>query len=510
MSENVLELSNIVKRFPGVLANDHVNLTLKKGEVHALLGENGAGKTTLMNITYGIYKMDEGTIYVNGKKAEITSPHRAMEYGIGMIQQHFSLVPSFSVAENIALGLREAQILPKVELVGKKVKTLAEKFGLSIDPDSRIWQLSAGEQQRVEILKLLYINAHIMILDEPTAILTPQEAKNLFKTIREMVKFGASVIFISHKLNEVLEISDRITVMRHGKVVDTIPKSEANERILAKKMVGREVVLKVSKDPPKPKEVELEVKNLWAKGDKGLYAVRNVNLEVKAGEILGIAGVAGNGQRELAESIYGLRRYTGKVKIEGEMVKPLNVVSRIKKGVAYIPQDRKGVALCGGLPLYYNLFLKRPFRVPEFYLNPYLFNLARLKNPSRQLVNEYLISTSSVNLEAKYLSGGNMQKVVLARELSLNPKLIIAVHPTRGLDVGAMEFVYKTLLRARSNGAAILLIAGDLEEIFTLSDRVAVLYEGEIVGYSKPDESHLEEIGLMMAGVRRDKSENKS
>ncbi len=503
MSDIVLKLSGIVKSFPGVLANDHVDFTLKRGEVHALLGENGAGKTTLMNITYGIYKPDEGEIYVNDKRVEITSPHRAMEYGIGMIQQHFSLVPSFSVAENIALGLKESKILPKIDLVRKKVKTLAERFGLDVNPDSRIWQLSAGEQQRVEILKLLYMSAQIMILDEPTAILTPQEAANLFKTIKEMVKYGASVIFISHKLKEVLEISDRITVMRHGKVIDTLQKEEANERILAKKMVGREVVLKISKKPPKPREIELEVKDLWARGDKGPYAVRGVSLDVKSGEILGIAGVAGNGQRELAESIYGLRKYTGEVKIGGEMMHSLGVVSRMKSGVAYIPQDRKGVALCGGLPLYYNLFLKKPFRIPEFYLNPYLFNSSRLKKPSEQLVDEYLISASSLNLEVKYLSGGTMQKVVLARELSLNPKLIIAVHPTRGLDVGATEFVYKTLLKARDNGAAILLIAGDLEEIFTLSDRVAVLYEGEIVGYSKPDESHLEEIGLMMAGVRR-------
>lgn len=501
MDDVVLRLSGIVKSFPGVLANDHVDFTLRRGEVHALLGENGAGKTTLMNITYGIYKPDEGEIFVDGKRVKITSPHRAMEYGIGMIQQHFSLVPSFSVAENITLGLKEFGIFPKMESVKKKIRSLSQKFGLDVSPDSHIWQLSVGEQQRVEILKLLYINARIMILDEPTAVLTPQEAENLFRTIREMVKNGASVIFISHKLKEVLEISDRITVMRHGRVIDTIPASDANERMLARKMVGRDVILKVSKKPASPGREILEVENIWSRGDKGQYAVRDVDLTVRAGEILGIAGVEGNGQRELAESIYGLRKYTGRVTIDGEKMFPLAVVSRIRKRVAYIPQDRKGMALCGGLPIYYNLFLK-VFNFPGFSFDPYMFNPSYLKKRAVQIVKNYSISTPSVDLEAKYLSGGNMQKVVLAREISGFPKLIIAVHPTRGLDVGAMEFIYKFLLKERDKGVAILLIAGDLEEVFTLSDRVAVIYEGKIVGYSEPDESHIEEIGLMMAGVR--------
>ncbi|WP_456398443.1 ABC transporter ATP-binding protein [Mesoaciditoga sp.] len=504
MSENVLELSNIVKRFPGTLANDHVNLTLKKGEVHALLGENGAGKSTLMNIIYGIYKADEGEIYVNGEKANITSPHKAIEYGIGMIQQHFSLVPSFSVAENVALGLKEFHLFPRIDVIKKRLRELSKKFGLDVKPESRIWQLSAGEQQRVEILKLLYMNSQIMILDEPTAILTPQEAEGLFKTIKEMVKYGASVIFISHKLKEVLEISDRITVMRHGKVVDTLLREEADEKILARKMVGRDVVLRVEKSPPKTGDLKLSVKNLYSRSDKGPFAVNGLSLEVHKGEILGIAGVAGNGQRELAESIYGLRDYTGEIKIDGMKLKPLDVHSRINHGVAYVPQDRKGVALCGNLPLYYNLFLKI-FTSKQGDFNPYLFNPISLKKPAEALVKEYDVATSSLDLSVKYLSGGNMQKIVLARELTLNPELIIAVHPTRGLDVGAMESVYKILIKARENGAAVLLIAGDLEEIFTLSDRVAVLYEGRIVGYSEPDEEHLEEIGLMMAGIKKER-----
>ncbi len=506
MSENVLELFNIVKQFPGVLANDHVNLTLKKGEVHALLGENGAGKTTLMNIIYGIYKADEGEIYVNGQKADITSPHKALEYGIGMIQQHFSLVPSFSVVENIALGLKELNIVPRMDIVKKRVKALSKKFGLDVNPNSRIWQLSAGEQQRVEILKLLYMNSQIMILDEPTAILTPQEAEGLFQTIREMVKYGASVIFISHKLKEVLEISDRITVMRHGKVIDTLERKDANEKILARKMVGRDVVLRIPKSEAKPGKLKLSVKELYSNSDKGPLAVNGLSLQVRSGEILGIAGVAGNGQRELAESIYGLRDYTGEVNVDGVKMKPLDVVSRIRRGVAYVPQDRKGVALCGGLPIYYNLFLKL-FTSNQKNFNSYFFNPSWLRKDAKRLVEEYSVSASSLDLSVKYLSGGNMQKIVLARELSMNPELIIAVHPTRGLDVGAMEAVYKILLKARENGAGILLIAGDLEEIFTLSDRVAVLYEGKIVGYSQPDEEHLEEIGLMMAGIKQERVE---
>ncbi len=505
MSEdNVLVVSNIVKRFPGVVANDHVNLTLKRGEVHALLGENGAGKTTLMNMIYGIYRPDEGEIYVNGKKADITSPHRALEYGIGMIQQHFSLVPSFSVAENIALGLKEFKLFPKIDVIKRRVKELSKKFGLDVNPNGRIWQLSAGEQQRVEILKLLYMNSQIMILDEPTAILTPQEAEGLFKTIREMVRYGASVIFISHKLKEVLEISDRITVMRKGKVIDTLDRKDANEKILARKMVGRDVVLNIPKSPSKPGEVKLKVENLMAKSDKGTIAVNGLGLEVRKGEILGIAGVAGNGQRELAEAIYGLRDYTGKVEISGHTVHPLDVPTRIKLGVAYVPQDRKGVALCGNLPLYYNLFLKL-FTLSKKSFNPHFFNPNWLRKDAKVLVEKYAVAASSLDMRAKYLSGGNMQKIVLARELSVNPEIIIAVHPTRGLDVGAMESVYKILLHARDNGAAVLLIAGDLEEIFTLSDRVAVLYEGKIVGYSEPDETHIEEIGLMMAGIKKER-----
>ncbi len=504
MNETVLELTKIVKRFPGLTANDNVDFDLKRGEVHALLGENGAGKSTLMNIAYGIYKADSGDVKVNGQKVEISSPRKAIEYGIGMIQQHFSLVPSFSVTQNVALGLKELGIVPNLPKVRNKIIELSKKYKISVDPDAKIWQISAGEQQRVEIIKLLYVRSQIMILDEPTAILTPQETEGLFETIREMTKNAASVIFISHKLKEVIEISDRITVLRHGKVVGSVKTSETNENELAKMMVGREVIMKIEKKPSKASGEILKVDNLHVMNDKGLKAIKGVSFDVKGGEVLGIAGVEGNGQRELSEALYGMRDYKGTVTVDGTKMKSGNVMDRIKHHVAYVPQDRKADALCGGLSIYQNLFIKA-FSSPSMKFNPYFFVPERLRVPSLRLMKDYSISASSVDLEVKFLSGGNMQKVVLAREIgNSSPKLIIAVHPTRGLDVGAEEFVYNVLLEQKAKGAAILLIAGDLFEIFNLSDRVAVLYEGQIIGYSQPDESHLEEIGLMMAGVKNE------
>ncbi len=502
MSETVLELSKIVKRFPGLTANDHVDFALKKGEVHALLGENGAGKSTLMNIVYGIYKADSGEIKIDGQTVDISSPRRAIEYGIGMIQQHFSLVPSFSVTQNVALGLKELGFKLDLSKIRKRIIEISQKYKIGVDPDAKIWQLSAGEQQRVEIIKLVYVKSKIMILDEPTAILTPQETEGLFQTIQEMTKDGASVIFISHKLKEVMEISNKVTVLRHGKVVGTVKANETNEKDLAKMMVGREVVLRIEKKPSNPSKDILKIENLRVINDKGLEAVKGINIEVRGGEVLGIAGVEGNGQRELAEALYGMRNYKGKISVNGVQMRPDNVMDRIKNHVAYIPQDRKADALCGGLPIHQNLFIKA-FSSPVMDFNPFFFVPSGLKTPSIKFMEEYSISASSVELEVKFLSGGNMQKVVLAREIgNSRPKFIIAAHPTRGLDVGAEEFVYKTLIDQKEKGAAIILIAGDLYEIFNLSDRVAVLYEGEIIGYSEPDESNLEKIGLMMAGVK--------
>ncbi len=487
-------MKGIVKRFPGVTALDGVNFDLKAGEVHTLLGENGAGKTTLMNILFGLYKADEGEIIYMGKKVHITSPHDALKLGIGMVQQHFTLVPSFTVAENIALGLSLSE---KLSDVAKKISEISEMYGLKVDPYAKIWQLSVGERQRVEIIKLLYIGAKIVILDEPTAVLTPQETKALFEAVRKMKKDGTGIIFISHKLNEVMEISDRVTVLKKGKLVGTVKRGEFDDKKLAKMMVGREVVMDVEREQAKPGKTVLKVENVFAKSDKGHTALDGISFEVREGEILGIAGVAGNGQRELAEVIYGLREVeSGKIEFLGDDITNKSVLYRILKGISYIPQDRKGVALSPNLSVAENLFLKR--KEKEIW-----FSMDKINKKAVELIKKYTIKTPSPSVAVKYLSGGNMQKVVIAREFELKPKLIIAVHPTRGLDIASMEYVYKSLIKARDEGAAVLLLAGELYEIFNLSDRVGVIYEGKIVGYTTPEptEENIEKIGLMMAGV---------
>ena len=493
----LLELRNIVKKFPGgIVASDHVNFDLREGEVHTLLGENGAGKTTLMNILFGLYRMDEGEIYLQGRRVHITSPAHALSLGIGMVQQHFTLVPSFTVAENIALGLKKYKFKVDFKEVSKRIEEISKLYNLNIDPSAKVWQLSVGERQKVEILKLLYAKAKIMILDEPTAVLTPQEVESLFKAIRMIKESGTGVIFISHKLREVMEISDRVTVLKSGKVVGTLNRDELDPRKLANMMVGRDVVLKVEKKPKEPGKIVLRVSNLHALNDKGLPALKGISFEMREGEIFGIAGVAGNGQRELAEVIYGLRKPAdGKIELLGRDITHTSVMARIKMGISYIPQDRNGVATCPNLSVAENLFLKD--QQGEF-----LFNLKDVVKRSLDRIEKYSILTPNPNFPLKLLSGGNIQKVVIAREFENEPKLIIAEHPTRGLDVGSMEFVYRSLLKARDEGKAILLLAGDLEEIFTISDRVAVIYEGEIMGYVEPDPSNLEKIGLMMAGVR--------
>ncbi len=492
MSSTLLEVKGIVKRFPGVLALDGVNFDLKEGEVHTLLGENGAGKTTLMNIIFGLYKPDEGEILFRGKKVHIRSPYHALQLGIGMVQQHFTLVPSFTVAENVSLGTKDPP-----NKVAAEVKRISKEFGLEVDPYAKIWQLSVGEKQRVEIIKLLYAGAKVVILDEPTAVLTPQETEALFKAIRKMTAQGTGVIFISHKLNEVMEISDRVTVLRKGKVIGTLKRGEFDQNKLAQMMVGREVVMKIEREKAKPGDLVIRVDNVYAKSDKGHLALDGISFEIRAGEILGIAGVAGNGQRELAEVITGLRKVeSGKIEFAGKDITNSSVMDRILAGIAYIPQDRKGVALSPNLSVAENLFLRRKER-------KIWFNKASIYEHARRYIEEYKIKTPSPATAVKYLSGGNMQKVVIAREFSLEPKLIIAVHPTRGLDVASMEFVYRSLIKARDEGVAVLLLAGELYEIFNLSDRVGVIYEGKIVGYTTPDPSpeNVEKIGLMMAGV---------
>jgi len=500
--EVVVSMKGIVKRFPGVVANDHVDLEVKAGEVHALLGENGAGKTTLMNILYGLYGPDEGEIYVRGKKVAIRSPRDAIGLGIGMVHQHFMLVHPHTVAENIVLGLSSAKFLFPVREVRTRVAELSKKYGLKVDPEARIWQLSAGEQQRVEIIKALYRGADVLILDEPTTMLTPAEIGELFAIIRRMVEEGRTVIFITHKLDEVMAVADRVTVLRKGKVVGTVEASKTNKRELAKMMVGREVLFHLERRQVEKGRVVLEVEGLYALNDKGLVALKGVSFALREGEVLGIAGVAGNGQRELVEVITGLRKATGgRVLILGEDMTNCSPREIAERGAAHIPEERIRVGLVPGMSVAENLIL-RDYRCPPFCRGLFL-NLGFIAQRAEELISEYEIMTPSKDTPAKLLSGGNIQRLILAREISQEPRLIVAAHPTYGLDVGATEHIRRSLLEQREKGAAILLVSEDLEEIMQMSDRIAVMFEGEIVGIMDAAEAKVEEIGLMMAGGRR-------
>lgn len=502
MENNAVKMEGIVKRFPGVLANDHVDFEVRTGEVHALLGENGAGKTTLMSILAGIYRADAGNIYINSRRVHIKSPRDAIKEGVGMIHQNFLLINSHSVAENITLGYDRPRFLLKRKKLEQEIQEIGQQFGLEVDPQAKIWQLSVGEQQRVEILKMLYRGAKILILDEPTAVLTPQEVQELFSTLRRMAQAGHAVVFISHKLDEVMRISDRITVLRKGRKVATLATRDTNPGELARLMVGREVFFDIKKSPPKPGEEVLAIRDLHALSDKGLPALKGVSLSVYSGEILGIAGVAGNGQKELAEVISGLRPAKGgKVLICGKDLTSVPPRRVIEEKVAYIPEDRKGVGTVGNLSVLDNLILKDYRRAP--FSSGTFLNLRYIRDHASSLVEKFQIITPTLETSAKLLSGGNLQRLILAREISCSPKLMIAVHPTRGLDVSATESVHRMLLEQRENGAAILLISEDLDELTAISDRLAVIYEGEIMGIVKPKEVTLEEIGLMMAGKKR-------
>lgn len=496
-----VEMQDIVVRFPGVLANDRVNLTLKQGEVHALLGENGAGKSTLMNVLAGLYKQSAGTIKVFGEPVSFNSPKHAIAKGIGMIHQHFMLVPTQTVTENILLGLDEPRFFMRLSDYDKKVLELQEQFGLRVDPTHKIWQLSVGEQQRVEILKVLYRGANILIMDEPTAVLAPQEIDELMNTMRSMVAQGKSIIFISHKLHEVTAVADRITVLRKGVVtaeghsMDGVTKDD-----LARLMVGRDVVFAVEKKPHTPGEVVLQVQDVNAENDKGVPALRELSLEIRAGEILGIAGVAGNGQRELAQVITGLRPCTGSVKINGEEVGNSPPITAIRKGVSYVPADRNKVGSAPNLSITDNTIMKGYRRKPIG--NGWMVNYTSASQRARILKDQYDILAPGVKTPARLLSGGNLQKVILAREISAGPKLMVAMQPTRGLDVGAIEAIQTLLLEQREAGTAILLISEELEELLALSDRISVIFDGKIMGTVDADKADINEIGLMMTGTQ--------
>jgi simple sugar transport system ATP-binding protein len=496
-----VEMRGIVKRFPGVLANDHTDFNLRQGEVHALLGENGAGKSTLMNVLAGLYKPDEGTICINGKPTVLNSPRDAIAAGLGMIHQHFMLVPTQTVTENIILGLDEPHFFLRLPELDKKILALQEQYGLKVDPKAKIWQLSVGEQQRVEILKMLYRGAKVLIMDEPTAVLTPQEVTELFVILRAMLKAGHSIIFISHKLDEVRAIADRVTVLQHGRVTAAgIPAAGTSKEELARLMVGREVVFRVEKNPLNPGPVALAVESVCAENDRGLPALRDFSVQVRAGEIVGIAGVAGNGQSELAQVITGLRKCTcGHVLIDQEDLANKSPRMAIKRHVAHVPEDRHGVGSSPGLSLADNLIMKNYRESPVS--SGWVLNQPIIRKQASELKENYDIAAPSIDVQARLLSGGNLQKAILAREMSAGPKLIVAVQPTRGLDVGAIEAVQRVLLQERDHGTAILLITEELDELMSLSDRIVGIYEGRNMGELNAATATLTEIGLMMAGT---------
>jgi ABC-type uncharacterized transport system ATPase subunit len=495
----VVEMRNIVKRFPGVLANDHVNFELRQGEIHALLGENGAGKSTLMNVLAGMYKQDSGVVIVKGRTVDFSSPRDAIQAGIGMVHQHFMLVPSQSVTENILLGLVEPRFRMRLPEFDHIVADLGERFGLKVDPRAKIWQLSVGEQQRVELLKMLYRGADVLILDEPTAVLAPQEIESFFETLRSMTKEGKSVIFISHKLQEVMAVSNRITVLRKGKVTAAgLETRDITRQELAHQMVGREVVFHLDKKPQEPGQVVLDIQDVHAQNDKGLSALNGVSLQVHAGEILGLAGVAGNGQRELSQVITGLRECTqGRVLLNGEEISNRSARIAIQRGLAYVPEDRTHVGTAPNLSVTDNVIMKNYRQAP--IAHGWAIDMSQANQFANDLKKAYDIAAPTVDTPVRLLSGGNLQRVILAREISGQPAIMIAVQPTRGLDVGAIEGVHSLLLAQREAGAAVLLISEELEELLALSDRVAVIYEGRIMGEVITED--LETVGLMMTGT---------
>jgi simple sugar transport system ATP-binding protein len=495
-----LELRGITKRFGDLVANDHIDLVVQPGEIRALLGENGAGKTTLMNVLYGLVQPDEGEILVDDEPVTIKSPRDAIAAKVGMVHQHFMLVPVFTVAENVTLGLERVGPLGLLDRrrTRSDVAELSERFGLKVDPDAYVENLPVGIQQRVEIIKALLRDASVLVLDEPTAVLTPSETEDLFRIMRELREGGKSLVFISHKLKEVREIADTITIIRRGRVVGERPPSTSDSE-LAALMVGRSVQLRVTKPPARPAGVVLDVSGLSVTGERGERSVREVSLQVRAGEILGVAGVQGNGQTEFCEALMGLRPSTGSVRLDQRDLSHASTRERLRAGIGYVPEDRQEDGLVSDFSVAENLVLDVYDRPP--YANGLAMNLEAIRQTATSRVADYDVRTTSIATHAGTLSGGNQQKVIVAREMGRDIRLLLASQPTRGLDVGSIEFVHKQIISQRDRGAAVVIVSSELDEIYALSDRIAVMYEGRIVGFCSPDIPE-QELGLMMAGAR--------
>lgn len=497
----VVEMLNIRKEFPGILANDNITLQIKKGEIHALLGENGAGKSTLMSILFGLYKADSGSIRVKGEEVKISNPKIANELGIGMVHQHFKLVENFTVTENIILGVEPFFI--DIKSAAKKIKLLSEEYSLNVDPYAKIEDISVGMQQRVEILKMLYRNAEVLIFDEPTSVLTPYEINELISIMKKLVEEGKSIILITHKLKEIKKAADRCTVIRRGKLIGTVNVKETSRREMAKMMVGREVNLKIEKKKCAPGKEVLKVEKLNVKNNKGVLGLKDFSLEVKRGEIVGISGVDGNGQNELVEALTGLRKVeSGNILLNDEDITNIKIRDRIEKGIAHIPEDRQKRGLVLDYSIEDNMVLEIYNKEP--YSNKYgILNRDNIRKHGEKIINEFDVrSGEGVKSLSKNLSGGNQQKAIIGREIDLNPELLIAVQPTRGLDVGSIEYIHKRLVEQRDNGKGVLLVSLELDEILNLSDRIAVVNGGELIGIVNGEEADEKDIGLMMTGLK--------
>lgn len=500
----VVELKQITKRFPGIVANDSISIQLQKGEIHALLGENGAGKSTLMNILFGLYQPDEGHIEINGTPTPIDSPNKAIELGIGMVHQHFKLVQPFTVTENIILGMEPAKggIQIDYKTATEKVKKLSDQYGFHIDPNAKIEDISVGMQQRVEILKTLYRGANILIFDEPTAVLTPQEISELIEIMRRLVAEGKSIILITHKLKEIMSVSDTVTIIRRGKVIDTVKTSETTPFELAEKMVGRNVSFKVSKKPATPGEKIVEVNGVTVKNKEGVTLLDGMTFDVRRGEIVGVAGVDGNGQTQIIEALSGLRKIdSGSIKLNGKEIGSRTPREISESGLGHIPEDRHKHGLVLDFTVSENMVLESYYKQP--YTKRGFLNFRAINDLAKRLVEAFDVRTPSIQTKARSLSGGNQQKAIIAREINKNPDFLIAAQPTRGLDVGAIEFVQTQLIQQRDQGKAVLLVSFELDEILNVSDRIIVVYEGKVIGEVRPEETNDQELGLMMAGSRQ-------